>query len=63
MVILMITASLEFHAVFKDDLFKYTKLFHYTQIAVHGIKAKSAILAAHMLIYILRRQISRVLAE
>ncbi|MNC31182.1 hypothetical protein D3C75_794960 [compost metagenome] len=63
MMVVLTTAGFEFNALFKYHLLKHTELLHHTQIAVDCIEAESAVLAAHMLINILRRQISRILAE
>ncbi|MNP85427.1 hypothetical protein D3C76_1851700 [compost metagenome] len=63
MVVVLIAAGFEFDSVFKYHLFKHTQLFHNPQVTVDCIKAEPAVLTAHMIIDILRRQISRILAE
>ncbi|MNV93935.1 hypothetical protein D3C71_1886760 [compost metagenome] len=63
MVMILIAAAFELDAILKDHLLQHTQFLHDTQVAVNCIKAEPAVLAAHMLINILRRQISRILAE
>ncbi|MNO07991.1 hypothetical protein D3C81_2304260 [compost metagenome] len=63
MMVVLTAAGFEFDAFFKYYLLQHAELLHYTQVAVDRIEAESAVFAAHMIIDILRRQISRILAE